>query len=76
MLARLQNTDEKKKADNYDGRETKTREAHKTKSVASRESKNLRRVLNLFCASVFLELCSTEIESSYSADFALQFGKA
>ena len=39
------------------------------------------RVLNLFCASV-LELCSTEvelfvlIESSYSVDFALQFGKA
>ena len=39
------------------------------------------RVLNLFCASI-LELCSTEvesfvsIESSYSAEFALQFGKA
>ena len=42
---------------------------------------NLGRVLNLFCANV-LELCSTEvesfvlIESSYSVDFALQFGKA
>ena len=40
-----------------------------------------RRVLNLFCASGW-ELCSTEvelfvlIETSYSADFALQFGKA
>ena len=40
-----------------------------------------RRVLNLFCASI-LKLCSTEvelfvlIESSYSVDFALQFGKA
>ena len=38
-------------------------------------------MLNLFCASV-LELCFTKvksfvlIESSYSVDFALQFGKA
>ena len=40
-----------------------------------------RRVLNLFCASGW-QLYSTEvelfvlIESSYSVDFALQFGKA
>ena len=40
-----------------------------------------RRVLNLFCASGW-EFCSTEvelfvlIESSYSVDFVLQFGKA
>ena len=40
-----------------------------------------RRVLNLFCASG-RELCSIEvelfvlIESSYSVEFALQFGKA
>ena len=40
-----------------------------------------RRVLNLFCASGW-QFCSTEvelfvlIESSYSVDFALQFGKA
>ena len=39
------------------------------------------RVLNLLCASI-LELCSTEvesfvlIESSYSVNFAFQFGKA
>ena len=39
------------------------------------------QLLNLFCASGW-ELCSTEvelfvlIESSYSVDFALQFGKA
>ena len=41
---------------------------------------NLGRALKLFCASV-LKLCSTEVElfvsveSSYSVDFALQFGK-
>ena len=29
----------KEKADNHDKRETKTREAHKAKSVASRESR-------------------------------------
>ena len=34
MLARSQNTDEKEKADNDDERGTKTRETHKTKSVA------------------------------------------
>ena len=40
-----------------------------------------RLVLNLFCASGW-QFCSTEvelfvlIESSYSVDFALQFGKA
>ena len=39
MLARLQNTDEKEKADNDDERETKTRETHKAKSVALRESR-------------------------------------
>ena len=39
MLARLQNTDEKEEADNHDERETKTKEAHKAKSVASRESR-------------------------------------
>ena len=39
------------------------------------------RVLNLFCASGW-QFCSTEVElfvltvSSYSVDFALQFGKA
>ena len=38
-------------------------------------------MLNLFCASV-LKLCSTEVElfvlveSRYSVDFALEFGKA
>ena len=61
-------TDEKEKADNDD-------------EVALIESRIRGRVLNLFCASV-LELCCTEvesfvlIESSYSADFALQCGKA
>ena len=60
---------------------TNTRETHKAKSVGLRESRILARVLNLFCASV-LELCSTEVElfasveSRYSVDFALQFGKA
>ena len=59
--------DEKKKADNDD-------------EAVLRESRIWGRVLNLFCASV-LELCSTEVESfvliqsSYSVDFALQFGK-
>ena len=40
---------------------TNTRETHKAKSVSLRESRILRRVLNLFCASV-LELCSMEVE--------------
>ena len=34
MLARLQKTDEKEKADNDDERETKTRETHKAKGIA------------------------------------------
>ena len=59
---------------------TNTRETHKAKSVGLRESRISWRVLHLFCACV-LELCSTEVElfvlveSSYSVDFALQFGK-
>ena len=46
-----------------------------------RSRKKKKKKLNLFCTNV-LELCSTEveslvlIESSYSVDFALQFGKA
>ena len=39
MLARVQKTDEKEKADNDDERETKTRETHKAKSVALRKSR-------------------------------------
>ena len=56
------------------------RDAQSEKHLFERKL-NFGRVLNLFCASV-LELCSTEvesfvlIESSYSVDFALQFGKA
>ena len=64
-------TDEKEKAD--DKRRLKRKGRFERKW-------NLRRVLNLFCASV-LELYSTNIEpfvlieSSCSVDFALQFGK-
>ena len=39
MLAPLQNTDEKEKADNDDKKETTTRETHKSKSVTLREGR-------------------------------------
>ena len=59
----------------------KKEKADNNNEVTLRESRVWGQVLNLFCTSV-LELCSTEvesfvlIESSYSVDFALQFGKA
>ena len=74
-------TQTKKRADNHDEREAKTRETPKAKSVALRESRIWSECL-IYFAQVFWSCVLRRynpfvlIESSCSVDFTLQCGKA